>query len=361
MIREIQKNVRHKAFHHTRSSFLIKNCIRMIGVATALMLASRVVYSSCQINRNYPIGLYTLSAGNINLNIDPNLQIGQQIGDVRTFPMPEWSDSDGLTRYTAVQCDAGSIEQFIGTTIYDPVTQTYNLPNIEGVGYQLLYPANPSSGTQVPANQLAPFTIPNPHTPGNMVYPPASQGRPLTLRFVKTGDIKGGTAPMQKYASGGVISPIAFEALSLSFSVTAQEPTCNIDNSDIRVPMTTSDVSEFSGIGSSPSGKRKQFDIRMTCNSSVSKLSINFTSPYLHSGMPGTIDIQDEGTNTAAGVGIRIRYGSNDQPVAFGENLDITSNLASGSLSMSAEYVQTSDTVKAGIANSVATFDIEYR
>lgn len=365
MTRKICKTDRHKAYHHTRGSVGIANYGRMIGVATALMIASKISYSACQINSSYPTSQYTISFGNINLQVDPKLPVGSQIGEDRTYSMPEWSGSDGLTLYTAVQCDVPASEQFIGTTAYDPISKTYSLPNIQGVGYQLLYPANPSSGTQVPPDRLAPiYNISNPHlspNQGHMVYPPASQGRPLTLRFIKIGDIKGGIAPIDKYGSGGVTLPIVFEALKFSFGVTVQEPTCNINNRDIGVQMTTTDVSEFSGIGSSPSWKRKKFNIGMTCNSSVSKLSINFTSPYLNSGMPGTINIQDEGANTAAGVGIRIRYGSNDQPVAFGENIDITSNLTSGSLPMSAEYVQTSDTVKAGIANSVAYFDIEYQ
>ncbi|CAI8695790.1 type 1 fimbrial protein [Burkholderia pyrrocinia] len=346
---KIHEFKRHDIFHST--------FIRITGAATALILSSEIAYADCLINTRYPLSDYTFSAGVINLQIAPNLQVGDQIGDTRTFATPSYSgDQNGLSQYHAIKCDAGSVEEFYGTTEYDGNTQTYKLPNIEGVGYQLLYPADPSS--QVPTDRLAPLSITNTHTPGYMVYPP---GKELVLRFVKTGDIKGGATSIQEFGLGAVTSPIRRKTLSLKFGVNVQEPTCNISNSNISVPMTTTDVSEFSGIGSSPSGKRKQFNIRMTCNSSVSQLSINFTSPYLHSGMPGTIDIQDEGANTAAGVGIRIRYGSNDQPVAFGEYLDITSNLASGSLPMSAEYVQTSDAVKAGIANSVATFDIEYR
>ncbi|MBM2769078.1 fimbrial protein [Burkholderia anthina] len=361
MTHKVCKADRRKMPYLIHGSFGIIRYSKMAGVAVAFMVASKIAHADCTINPNYPVGQYTFSAGTINLLIDPNLKVGDQIGDTRTFPMPEWSGSAGLSQYTAVQCDAGSVEEFAGTTEYDPVTQTYKLPNIEGIGYQLSYPAKIST-PQVPS-VLAPIKpISNPHTPGHMVYPPASQGQPLTLKFIKTGDIKGGTAPMQKYGSGGVTSPIIFEALSLSFGVTAQEPTCNINNSNIRVSMAKSNVSDFNGIGSSPSGKRQPFDINMTCNSAVSQLKIQFDSQYAHNGMTGVIDLTDSGANTASGIGIRMRYGANDEPVPLGQQLDITTmSLESGTLPMSAEYVQTGDTVKAGIANSVATFSIEYQ
>ncbi|GAB5098536.1 hypothetical protein YK56LOC_42530 [Caballeronia sp. HLA56] len=299
--------------------------------------------------------------------MDPGLKVGDQIGNAWTFDMPDWAGKQGMEQYAVALCDIGTLERFVGTTPFDPATDTYLLPNVEGVGYQVYYPANPNSGNQVPRQGLAPIVIPNPHRPGYMVYPPASQGRPLTLRFIKTGVIKGGYASVRKYATGELIYPTVLETLSLSFGVIVQQPTCDIRSKYTNVEMPKTDASDFSGVGST-SAKKSLFEIKMDCNQIVSNLKIKFESPYGNTDMPGTIRLIDQGSRTARDVGIRMRYGRDNQVVYLNQQLDISDFLQDPShgvgevsLPMSAEYVQTGTDVKPGAANSVALFTIEFQ
>jgi type 1 fimbria pilin len=331
---------------------------KLIGVAMMLIVMCRGTQAACTINSKFPAGSYNFNIGMLPpINITPDMKIGDVIF-TRQWSLPEWGQAD-LSTYAAVQCDPGAIESFGGTTEYDPINEAYKLPNIEGIEFQISYPANPTAqGAQV-VDLLAPVMISNAKSPGFLVYPPASQGRPLILRLIVTGDIKAGEAPVQKYVSGGVKSPIFLETISLTFGVKIQVPTCTLLSSNINVQMPNTSVSEFSGIGST--GKRKPFELRMICNA-VKTLSIEFDSQYARSGTPGTIDLSNQDQGAASGIGIRMRYGDGDVPVPIGQKLDITaSSLDSGSLPMSAEYIQTGGTVKAGVANSIATFTIEYQ
>ncbi|WP_081077048.1 fimbrial protein [Burkholderia pseudomultivorans] len=344
-----------KIFHFMRSW-------KIIGMALGLIMACNAVHAACTINPNFPSGAYRFNPGMLpTINITPDMKVGDVIY-TQQWSMPEWSGQNGLNTYSVAQCDPGAVESFGGTTEFDPINKSYKLPNIEGIEFQISYPANPNAQNSQITDVLSPISIANTKTPGYMVYPPASQGRPLILKLIVTGDIKAGVAPVQKYVSGGITSPIYQEAISVTFGVTVQIPTCTITNSNINVAMPNTTVADFNGIGTSPaSGKRKAFDIRMNCNA-VSNLKIQFDSQYARGDIPGTIDLTDQGKNTAMGIGVRMRYGDSDTPVPLGQQIDITSSsLQSGVLPMSAEYVQTGNNVKAGVANSVATFTIQYQ
>lgn len=333
--------------------------MRTIHLAAALALTCGGMHAAhaCTKHDGYPLQSYTFSLGDIDLKADPNLPVN---GTIKEYTFSTIAPSQDTTAVR--DCTQGSIERFYGTTALDAATKTYELPGVEGVRYQLVYPGDAGEiGGQVP-DPIAPVTIVSTAQKKHMVYPMGT----VILRFIKTGPIKGGTAPRRLYGEGEVqaaTNASRYTTLQLSFGpVRVQEPTCEVlGNRNIDVQLQSADVSEFSGIGSSPPNKQSPFNIRLSCNSAVSNLKIKFDSQYAQTGMDGVLQITKQ-DKSAAGVGIQVRHGVDNYPVPFGTPIEISPVPQSEyRFPMSARYIQTGEQVKSGIANSMATFTIEYQ
>lgn len=186
----------------------------------------------------------------------------------------------------------------------------------------------------------------------------------LTFSLVKTGAIEPGALKNQELlrinyegADGNAVTAIKY---TLSNGLVSQ-PSCQIENTAIVVPMGTLERKEFKGVNKTAGDK--DFHIDLNCNQGT---NVNITFAPLAGksmglkGVAGVVE-NEAGSNTAVGVGVQVLF--DGDPVEFGKLIFAGTAKAEGlySIPMKARFIQTQDTVVPGVINARMAFTMTYQ
>ena len=147
---------------------------------------------------------------------------------------------------------------------------------------------------------------------------------------------------------------------------------CQVTTPTINVGLGSVNKMEFKGVNTT-GGSAQSFAIPVYC-SQPTDVRIGFFGLEVGPGFPDTLALTQV-SGAASGVGVKLSYGSNAAPApAAGTAVKINeatnlpllkkvtaSNAASAErINFTAQYVQTGNSVGAGVANSMATFTLVY-
>lgn len=256
-------------------------------------------------------------------------------------------------QYTYVEyvCDNPFIEDYRPASLFSvesATTGVYNT-NIAGIGIKytnLTLPyLNPVAGGQHRILNTGPVNM-------QLVKTANTVGGVLTNGVVYQGVFYEQSAPTVKL-------PIFNTSLVGLNQVTVVA--CTIATPDIQVALAPVLGTEFTGVGSSPSGRDKDFSLGMDCDPGT---NVNVTMSAVQntdSATDGVLQLTDAGSaGVATGVGIQIL--NNGAPLQIGtRTLLKTSADGIQSFPFTARYYQTKSNVTAGSANTTAVFDVTYQ
>jgi type 1 fimbria pilin len=170
-----------------------------------------------------------------------------------------------------------------------------------------------------------------------------------------------GLAQMSVFASG-TSSPLPI--------VVAQHPTCSVSTPSIQVSLGSVQLKSFSGVGST-SQVQPSFNISLSCTGGdtgvMTSVYTTLTDQTNPANQSNTLSLS--ASSTASGIGIQVLNGNTvisygpDSAVVGNPNQWLAGSTGNGTFNipLTARYVQTAPTVKAGTANGIATFTMSYQ
>ncbi|GAB7127025.1 hypothetical protein JCM19000A_15320 [Silvimonas sp. JCM 19000] len=199
----------------------------------------------------------------------------------------------------------------------------------------------------------------------------------LVVDLIKTGPIKGSGA-LQGIIFQQVMVDRNFTIAVYEFPpggmvVTPQIPTCAVDDGSKQRTYNVPDIKTTDLKGINTVGAYSTFNIQLSCSGGDPGVNARIGTVFTDATNPGNTSntLSLSGSSTAKGVGIQIIPVGTDVPVVFGPDSNIWG--ASGqreygstgpgrySIPFAVRYIQTSNTVKPGTANGLATFTMSYR
>ncbi|MEN2469816.1 fimbrial protein [Burkholderia theae] len=159
-------------------------------------------------------------------------------------------------------------------------------------------------------------------------------------------------------AAFGSTSALAADG-TINFHGKIVATTCQIDNSNIQVPLGAIGVDQLAAAGQE--SRRVPFQIALSaCDDQLNGVRAQFEG-MAHGDDPTLLAIGSGGTDDAKGVGIQLMH-DDGEPIGINSETD-TLQLTPGSnvLNFAANYVSTSDQTEAGEANGTASFTLHYR
>ncbi|EMG6529194.1 MULTISPECIES: fimbrial protein [Providencia] len=135
---------------------------------------------------------------------------------------------------------------------------------------------------------------------------------------------------------------------------------CEVKNKSIDVPFGKVSKSSFTGVGSTSSVSKRNFQIQLDCDP-ISPIKITFIGSQDTSQTPGAIalnSLTDE--NTAKGYAIQVKY--NGAPIKLNQLMPIVeqNNVGQYNIPLEAAYIQTQSITTAGEANGTLQFNLQY-
>jgi type 1 fimbria pilin len=192
------------------------------------------------------------------------------------------------------------------------------------------------------------------------------------LELVKTGNVTSGgaiTGPIVQFLSL-VNNSVVMAILTLNSAVVVNPtiPTCKVTTPTVQVPLGTVPRNTFTGVGST--SPQKQFSIGVNCSGGssnvVATMYMNLTDQTNPANVSNTLSLTSD--STAKGVGIQIRsggtvqnYGPVSTTITPGQTPVGTSLNGTYNIPLTANYVQTDNTVVGGSAKGLATFTMAYQ
>lgn len=136
---------------------------------------------------------------------------------------------------------------------------------------------------------------------------------------------------------------------------------CDVETKDITVPLTGTqgvDITSLSRSGNTTSPV--SFDIVLNCEKSTD-VNIKFDGTTVDNQKKTLALDNPNQSSSARGIGVQVLY--NYQPVTFGKEVYLLSNVNSTSITLpfQAWLIRLSDAIEAGKINATATFDMIYR
>jgi|GEM_PF-547363 len=352
---------------------------KRIGALALLALATLVAplhaWATCTVSNtlngpavvpNYKV--FTMPAFNLTLTA------AQVAGPVGTPLGPQQLMNITAGSNTYWKCTAGSSTIFRGTPDTRTGPSNFIYPTtIPGIGYMVT--------TGVPGAYY-------PILQGRISNSFSTSGVFLTVQFYKTaatvsgGSFSGYPATAADgstvnntlagvWSEDGQTLVVAFQMVG-TINIIVNKPACTVTAPNpIPVPMGTAGVDSFSGIGSTSTIPKANFDITLHCNSgdvgTSTPVSVGLTDLNNPANTSDLLPLDP--SSTASGVKIRVYNGST--PVSFGSadssnpnKWAVTTMQAAGGdivIPLSAAYVQTDPTINPGDVKAYATFTMTYQ
>ncbi|EFE55331.1 fimbrial protein [Providencia rettgeri DSM 1131] len=135
---------------------------------------------------------------------------------------------------------------------------------------------------------------------------------------------------------------------------------CEVKNKSIDVPFGNVSKLSFTGVGSTSSESKQNFQIELDCDP-ISPIKITFIGTQDSSQTPGAIalnNLADE--NTAKGYAIQVKH--NGIPIKLNQLIPLANKNDRGqyNIPLEAAYIQTQSATTAGKANGTLQFNLQY-
>lgn len=178
-----------------------------------------------------------------------------------------------------------------------------------------------------------------------------------TVELIKTGPVSAGQIALGRYAGFAVKSAYWITYIEAGSGGQIVPVSCSVSNTAISVPLGEVNVSQFIGPGSTP--KTYNFNVALDCDAGT-KVNITLDGTHDSSGIPGVLALSPSAGTVAQGAGVQLLHGGT--PVALGVPIATGTAATAGNynIPLVAQYYQTADTVRPGVANSAATFTMTY-
>lgn len=309
--------------------------ISLILGAVSLLSVSANALATCSFNS--AAAEQSVNFGAITVQRD--LPIGSEIA-TKTI------SGDAVKYGECSKGDSPTVTTSVSTGAYAPTNayQTY-ASGVKGIGIRVQ-----SEGEIVPSTGLV-KTL-------NIFADTASiYSSEMKFTLVKIGDITPGTLTLGRLASVSLSDMFVTNSPAANYNLTSgtiTQASCEITGSSaIPVNMGEAQANDFHGKNSTLTPVNVQ--IPLQCDSGT-KVNISFAATSLQGN--GIIDLASGG---AEGVGIQLKL--HDTPVDFDKTLFVAQATEQGAFTipLTAAYIQSADTIKAGPANAVANFTVTYQ
>jgi type 1 fimbria pilin len=285
--------------------------------------------------------------GPASINFDPALAVGATLW---TGSVPaSWNTGGG-------QCSGGTFA-LLFRGIGSPAGNIYPT-GIDGIGYRVRMANMCYSGWW-------------PGRCSSQLWAPGVGKHNLQVELVKTGPISGGGALSGRFGEWLVDDVELYLSYSWTGSVIVKPviPTCSVTTPSVPVPLGSIPASRFSGVGSTSASQG--FNIALQCSGGdagrTTDIFLTLTDQANQGNRSNVLSLSDGAT--AKGVGIQIKSGSTivsygpDSAAADNPGRWYAGRTGNGAFNipLSASYVQTESTVKAGTADGKATFTMSYQ
>lgn len=135
---------------------------------------------------------------------------------------------------------------------------------------------------------------------------------------------------------------------------------CEVKNKTIDVPFGKVSKSSFTGVGSTSSESKQNFQIELDCDP-ISPIKITFIGTQDSSQIPGAIalnNLADE--NTAKGYAIQVKH--KGIPIKLNQLISLANknDIGQYNIPLEAAYIQTQSATTAGKANGTLQFNLQY-
>lgn len=188
---------------------------------------------------------------------------------------------------------------------------------------------------------------------------------PITTSGVLTGEI--GTTTLVDQGNQ-VIRRIFING---SLPIRPLVPACKVTTSSVAVPLGRIRSQVFKGVGTTTDSR--PFEIRLQCSGgtkgAVTRMHMTMTDSSSWWNQSSVLSLSSN--SSASGIGIQILRGANDSVVSYGPDSSQSNNTNQWfvgqfgndtvTIPFKARYIQTSSTVKPGVANGLATFTMSYQ
>ncbi|OZI58535.1 fimbrial protein [Bordetella genomosp. 1] len=318
------------------ASLASAGCVRTLGYVTGHTTMPGTVL---HVKADDPIGkvLYSASA---EMDFAPN-RVGRHFNNFTWVTGVMYALCDNYRQGDQFTWDFGEYAQAVAGL--DHVFAT----NVPGIGVRATIDGSPLPYTET----LRPSEI--------VVYP-VPPGHSFRVELVKTGAVVADNAHLSvAIRQWSFHSHTEFHHVNLDATVSAPRASCRSESAQrpIRVVFGRLASKAFSGRGSTAA--ERHFDIRLRCSGSVA-LRIRFDAVPDPAQAPGVLQLSAS-DDSAGGVGIQILDPAH-QPVVFGQARSVGEiRDETRAFTYLARYFQTGETVRAGSANGMATFTLEYQ
>jgi len=333
-------------------------CIALALGSAPSAWANGLVCDQPNINVNDGMPYYTAVVNGVNPPpFDPNAYaIGARIGNKMSGTVRVTNTTGPATMI----CGPNGVFTAMGQGIGVPVNNVYPT-SVPGVGIRLstslgVWPSAVSTVSESGGTILQNFVI--------------------NIELIKTGNITqagvlaGAFGTYNHNMDGQIILLFSWEN---PVPVTPVVPACTVVTPNIKVPLGSVSAKVFQGPGTTSSPT--DFSIDLACSGGSAGTLVNAYVTLTDSTNAGnvttTLPLSSAAGSTAQGVGVQVL--NHGTPVAFGPDSKTIGNtnqwhagtinqgVSTFSIPLQAQYIQSGQTVTAGVANAVATFTMAYQ
>ena len=328
---------------------IIKNCFFLLVLGTAALFMPHAKAGTCT-SPDLPKQIDVSS-----ISVSTTLPVGATIPGTEQTVHVSGSCHDTLDRgLPIVSCYYGTGSEIPGLTgVYDS--------GVEGIGVALMN----DKGQRITG--AGGVTCNSSSTPLGYVSDDVRQtfDFSVTLELVKTSEMvkSGDLSEAQTRFGVGVFQHEGIgepNTISYSGDVNLKIVTCSVSPRNLTIDLGDFPVSDFTGVGTL-SSHAKVFNATVNCNSTVQpEVKISSANGY-ESGLSGVLKLTQQ-TGMATGVGVRMMFDGNI--ATFDKYVPTSSEAVENQtldIPFQARYIQTSDEVTPGPANTVATITLAYK
>lgn len=299
--------------------------------------------------------------GSITVSMDPqNLNPGQSLAIKTSQTQAQAASAMGIARDTKfVRCTNseslvmtnGSFTPIAGSS---PDGTGFIETGIDNLYFYIQYTPGTATGVRYPGTDGGIYS--RLVSTFNGGYPRWLDIGNLNVHLYQNGKISnGGVVPAGTIVRWETSDGVPFLNINVN-SFTVYVKACSVLNPTLNVDMGAINKSQFSGVGSTAGGNN--FTISMNCDSDIDP-AITFTGVTPKNGSVLSLNDYDSNT-TAQGVGIIMLYQNKqinfDSPLNLGASLQGVNNF-----NFDAKYIQTSEKITGGSANSTVNFTVTYQ
>lgn len=298
-----------------------------------------------------------------DMNIQRDLPVGSLIAEVVSDVVTTFKCSNDAPSLTYQEAAIKAYGTYAGNFDSKRVYKT----DIEGIGYSVgMQPVDGCGDGKTYSVDGSDANSPNQKIfcDVNGMFAKQPMKAKALIRFYKTAQTTGTGSVSAKRVGAFILkhNKTTWQSPEATFNIgtfKVNALSCTVSNTLIPVDLGQVNIGAFQGPGTSPADNRtRAFGIPLTCAKGTSiNLQLDGTA---HDAAQGMLKLDPE-PSSAGGVAIQLLY--DDKPLALAERLKWKTADADGNytIPLKARYVQTDNSITAGVANGSATFVLTYQ